>query len=115
MPEYGVRTAGGAPRPPPPPPPPSTLHRRAEPRSRLSRRKYLVRSSTVVLPDRVPGSAGSGGVAPLLVHAGAELVEPGDAGRVGRRCGGLRALDRGLRRRATELLAGHAGPDLLEA
>src|SRR5690349_24445144 len=42
MPAYGVRTAAAAVRPPP-----STLQRRAEPRSFLSRRKYRVRSSTV--------------------------------------------------------------------
>src|SRR6185437_11852459 len=93
-----------------------TLHRRAELRSFLSRRKYLVRSSTagplpyLVGSASVGGSAGRGGVAPLLVHAGADLVEPGHAGRVGRR--GL--LARGLAGRGAELLTGHAGPDLLE-
>src|SRR4051794_3213749 len=106
MPEYGVRTTAAAVRPPP-----STLHRRAEVRSRLSCRKYLVRSSTVVPSRPAAGDlAGSRGVAALLVHAGADLVEPRHGGRVGRR----RLLPGGLGRRGTELLPRHAGPDLLQ-
>src|SRR4051794_3462975 len=114
IPEYGVRTAVAATRPPP-----STLHRRAELCSRLSRREYLVRSSTagpspftlVGSASRLGGSAGRGGVAPLLVHAGADLVEPGHARRVG---GGGR-LDGGLGRGTAQLLPRHARPGLLEA